>query len=128
LAAFLKRGFSQGRSRWLLRLAIPLVLGAAVLIWFLRGQSNHLTIENRSGQPIALLRIEVGGEKRTFRDVATGTDVTVPLSLKSDERFVIEGRLADETTIKASGATVERLRLIVLPRGEIKIQQGDKRT
>src|SRR5436309_2110260 len=60
----------HGRNRWLLRLAILLVAGLAFLVWFRRERSQDLlVIENRSKQPIALLRVTIAGQTSTFQDV-----------------------------------------------------------
>lgn len=54
----------RGSRRWVLRLGVVLVAGAAMLIWALRQQAQSmLTIVNQSGQTIEELSVTVG--KRT---------------------------------------------------------------
>jgi hypothetical protein len=118
---------NQGRSRWWFRLAVVLVVGLGLLVWAWQRSQNHLIVENRSGQPIASLRITVGGESTAFRDVAVGAAVTSPFLVKSEDHFVVEGQLADGTMIRGSGAAGERARLVVGPGGQITLPTGDKR-
>src|SRR5205807_2391924 len=65
---------APSRKRFWLRLAIPLVVGLALLVWAITQDwaQSTLVIENRSGQPIPLLQVKAGGETSTFRDVAVG--------------------------------------------------------
>jgi hypothetical protein len=108
-------------------LAIVLVAGLAVFVGLAgRRSQNLVTIENRSGQAIATLRITVGGQTSTFRDVAMGAGVTAPLGDKADTRFKLEGQLANGTMLRGQGVAGEGIDLIVLPGGEIKVRQGEK--
>jgi hypothetical protein len=124
---------NRGRYRWLFRLAALLVAGLAFLLWAARGRSQDLlAVENRSGQPIALLEITVAGQTSTFRDVPAGADVTAALGGKSDDPFVVEGRLADGTMVRGRFAHVAdalgggRTGLVVLPGGQILFRQAGK--
>jgi hypothetical protein len=117
----------QGRHRWPLRLAALLVLGVALFVWFVWGRSpNHLTVENRSGLPVTVLRVTVGGDSYTLRDVASGADATAPLTVKGGERFAVEGKLADGTLIRAGGQTGDSAHLLVLPGGEVQFRPARK--
>jgi hypothetical protein len=123
---------NRGRVRWLLRLAALLVAGLAVLLWATGRRSSLLTVENRSGQSIAFLRITIAGETKSFNDVPSGTEVTAPFQVRSDDRFTLEGRLEDGTMVRGhfgyvlQGLTRESVHFLVLPGGEIKFHQGDR--
>src|SRR5947208_957772 len=69
----------QGPYRWPLRLAVVLAAGLAAFVWFARQRAEqHLTVENRSGRPIPELQVTVAGQSTTFRDVASGAQVSSP--------------------------------------------------
>jgi hypothetical protein len=123
---------NRGRYRWLLRLAAVLVAGLAFLLSATGQRSNVLTVENRSGQRIALLRVTITGKTSSWNDVPPGAEVSTLFRIKSDDHFAVEGRLEDGTMIRGQFGYVttdmsgERARLIVLPGGEIKFHQGDR--
>jgi hypothetical protein len=118
---------NRGRYRWLVRLTALLVAGLAFLLWATRGPQNLLTVENRSGQPVARLEVTLAGETSTFRDVAAGAEVTAPFPHPGDQPFAVEGRLADGTMIRGHfGSVGGRVRLTVLPGGQILFRQGGK--
>ena len=123
-----RRNIRPARSRWLFRLAVVLVGGLALLAWASRERAlNPLTVENRSGQPIPLLKITVGGETSTFKDVPPGAKVTTPFQIKGAEPFGVEGRLADGTLIRGHGKSGEQVGLLViLPGGQTLFRQGEK--
>jgi hypothetical protein len=114
---------NRGRYRWLFRLAVLLAVGAGFLLWaWYRDRSPILTVENRSGQPIAELRVTAGGDTSTARDVQSDAEVATPLRTKGADHFVVEGRLADGTLVRGRfGLTAggESLRLVVMPGGQI---------
>jgi hypothetical protein len=115
------------RSRWLFRIAILLVLGLAVLLWYSRQQEqNGLIVENRSGQPVAVLKVTVGGDTNTLRDLANGADAPAALRTSSDERFSVSGELKDGTVISGRGTLPERATLTILPGGQIQVRQSGK--
>jgi hypothetical protein len=115
------------RSRWLLRIGVVLVVGLALLIWAIHEQSQDLlTIENRSGQPITLLRVTIAGESKTFKDVAKETAVTAPLGGKGDAGFVVEGQLADGTRIRGQFLKGGGRRLLVLPEGRLELGKAGR--
>jgi hypothetical protein len=106
-----------------------LVLGVALFVWFVWGRSpDRLTVENRSGLPVTVLRVTVAGQTYTFRDVASGSDATAPLTIKGGERFAAEGKLADGTMIRIGGVTTEGAHLLVLPGGEVQFRPPPKRS
>jgi hypothetical protein len=120
---------NPGRSRWLFRIAILVVLGLALLLWFSREQGqNVLVVENRSGWPVIELQVTVGGATNTVHDLANGADVTAALRGGGDERFVVKGRLDDgkDTTISGRGRLPEGATLTILPGGQIQIRQPGK--
>jgi hypothetical protein len=125
---------NRSRHRWFYRLAILLAVGLAGLLWLTWQQAlNRLTVENRSGQPITLLQVTIGGETCTFRNVAAEAEVTAPFRIKSDDHFAVAGQLADGTILRGrvgyvtNGMARERARLIVLPGGQLLLRQGGKR-
>jgi hypothetical protein len=121
---------NRGRSRWLFRLGIPLVLGALALVWFaVRGPEVVLTVENHSGQPLTALEISGGGKTTTFRDVASGSEASA--ALPGGGHFEADGRLADGTRIRGrfgeiGGSGGGRARLVILPGGQMQYRPGDK--
>ncbi len=120
---------NRGRSRWLLRLALPLVVGVGALAWLaLRGDEVLLTVENHSGQLLQSLEIKAGRQTIALTDVATGTEKAVALPGRG--RFEVAGRLADGTLIRGSfgpfdSSSARRARLVILPEG-IAFRLGDK--
>jgi len=121
----------RSRNRWLLRLAAVLVAGLIVLLWY-RGDEtqnvqNVLTVENRSGQSITLLKVTSAGETRSFRDVAPGATVTDPMTRKQD-RFKLEFSFADgsKTNFVYVPADKTDPNLIALPKGEIVVRPKGK--
>jgi hypothetical protein len=116
-----------GRFRWPLRVAILLVAGLALLYWPIHQRSRDtLTIQNQSGQRIDELRLTAAGETKTFHDVAPGAEVAAPL--KADDRFTVEGQLADGTMIRGQfgGTAGDRAPLVILPGGQLVFRQQGK--
>jgi hypothetical protein len=105
-------------------LGFVLVVVLAVALLALRGKNHTLRLENRSGERITELHITIAGDTKQFHDVANGRDVSVPCAAANEESVAVEGRLSDGTQIKARGTFPMPARLIVVPHGEIKIQQG----
>jgi hypothetical protein len=118
---------NPGRSRWLFRIAILVVLGLAFLLWYSRQQGqNALIVENRSGQAVARLDVTVGGATNTLRDLANGADAPAGLRASGDERFAVKGELKDGTRISGRGTLGERATITILPGGQIQIRQAGK--
>jgi hypothetical protein len=121
---------NRGRSRWLLRLVLPLVVGVGALVWLaLRGDEVLLTVENHSGQVLQSLEIKAGGKTTALTNVATGTEKAVALPGRG--HFEVSGRLADGTLIRGNfgqfeSSSVRRARLVILPDGKIAFRLGDK--
>lgn len=107
------------RSRWLLRLAIVLVLGLLALFWAVGEHTRTLTIENRSEQAIAELKITLGGQTRAFQNVKANDRVTVPCQARGDDRFTVEGQLVNDTRIRANGRIGDSLDFVLLPGGQL---------
>jgi len=114
----------RGRKWWLLRVAAPLVAGLALFLWAMQERSQNLvTVENRSGQTIALLQVDRAGETSTFKDVMTGAEVRA--ASKTRSAFTVAGKLADGTLIKGRfGEMGPRAELVVLPGGQITIRKS----
>jgi hypothetical protein len=114
----------QGPRRWLLRLAVVLVAGVAALVWFARSQPEpHLTIENRSGQPVPELQVTVAGQSTTFRDVATGARVSSPTVARDGDTFAVEGQLADGRRVRMRGTISKATHLLLLPGGDLQFER-----
>jgi hypothetical protein len=117
---------NRARYRWLLRAALVLVGGLALLVWAVGRQAGHrLTVENHSGQPIAVLRLTVAGESKTFENVKEGAGVAAPFPISGAEAVAVEGKLADGTVIRYRRAQAgEQVNLLVLPGGQIAPRKG----
>jgi hypothetical protein len=118
----------RNRKRWLLRLAILPLIAIVGLLYANKEQAQDpLIVLNRSGQPIARLKVTVGEKTVTFSDLPAGAQKTTSLTIDSDDPFRVEGELANGSMIRIRGKAVERTtQLIVLPGGEIKLQQAGK--
>jgi hypothetical protein len=120
---------NRGRSRWLFRLGVPLVLGVGALVWFAVQESQVvLTFENHSGEVVSVLEVTAGGKTTALRDVAAGAQASAAIPAG---HFDVDGRLADGTRIRGhfgqlSGPAANRPRLVILPGGELRLRQGDK--
>ena len=117
----------QARSRRLVRLAVLAIIGLGAVLWVTRGGlQNRLTVENRSTQALPLLRITIGGETVAFHDMPPGGEEAAAFTTRRDDRFTVEGRLADGTLVRgvfghlANGAVGERARFIIRPGGQIE--------
>jgi hypothetical protein len=118
----------RNRNRWLLRLAILPLIAIFLLLYANKDQADPLTVLNRSGQPIARLKVTVAGKTSELNALPAGAAKTMPLTINSpDEPFQVEGELANGTLIRGSGKVLEGAsQLIIDPRGEFKFQQPGK--
>jgi hypothetical protein len=114
-------------SRWLMRLAVVLIVALLGLFWAVSQRTYNLTIENLSEQPIAEVRVSIGGQTQTFHDVKPKAKVTAECPARGDDRFTVEGRLADEKLIRASGRVGESRDFILLPGGELQERRKGSR-
>jgi hypothetical protein len=117
-----------GRNRWLLRVAIPLLVGLAVLVWALGTRGQHgLVVENRAGQPLARLEVTVGEQTKIIRDMPAGADVAVPISTKGASPVHVQAQLADGTLFRGQFREIpEGTRVVVLSRGiELRLPGKD---
>jgi hypothetical protein len=117
---------TRRRNRWLLRIAVVLVAGGAMLFWALRQKPPPLTVSNKSGQAIAKMRISFGDETSTFTNVARSEEISVPVVGKSDTPFSVDINLADGNLIRSSGRWQQPIKVIVLPDNRIEIHPADK--
>lgn len=127
-----RKGISKRRIGFAV-LVLLLVVGVAGLLWAARGRlQNRLTVENRSGQAIALLRVTTGGETAVFRDLPDGAAATAPFRIQTDDHFAVEGRLEDGTGLGGNfgyvtnGMSGQRARFVVLPGGKIRFDQSNR--
>ena len=116
----------QGRKRWLIRLAVVIVVGVAGLWWTMNERTETLTIENHSGQTADLLEVTIAGQTCSFRKVAAHATVNAPCKVKEGDPFLVNGRLADGTHIRVSGRIGDSLHFQLLPGGEVKFRPRSK--
>ena len=77
----------RGRYRWLIRLALVLLISGLGLVSANRERARHqLVVENHAGQPITQLRIQVGDQKASFNEVADGNTVIAPFEVKGEDK------------------------------------------
>lgn len=77
-----------------------LILAAGGLTAGLRTARNRLVVENRSGQPIALLEISMRSVPvATFRDWPDGAEGSATFRIAGDNSFDLVGTLADGTRV-----------------------------
>jgi hypothetical protein len=115
------------RSRWLLRLAIVPVIALLALFWAVRQQTHSLTIENRSEQSIDELNVSIGGQTQKFQNVKAGDRVTAQCPARGEDRFTVEGKLANDTRIRLSGLIRDSLDFVLLPNGTLEEHRKDSR-
>jgi hypothetical protein len=112
------------RYRWVLRVAALLAAGAAAALWYTREHSKEgLTIENRSGQRIAVLKAKVAGLDSSFQNIPSGADVTAPSGGAADNLYNVTGELADGTLIRGNGRLEGRSRFTIVPGGGLLPRQ-----
>lgn len=111
---------NPGRQRGLLRLAVVLLVGLAALFWAIGQRSRTLTIENRSEQSIPELNVTIAGQTQTFHNVKAGEEVAAPCPPRGDDRFSVDGRLADGTRLRANGRIGDSLHFLLLPGGQLQ--------
>lgn len=112
------------------------VLGAVLLLvglaWGTREQlQNRVTVENRSGQIITVLRITIGGETSVFHDMPDGAKVDSAFKISSDDdHFTLDGRLGDGTLVRgkfghvANGIIGDHPTFVVGREGGIRFRQS----
>ncbi len=112
---------NPGRKRWLFRLAILLLVGLGGLFWSIGKLGRDLTIENRSEQTITEMKITIGGQTRTFTDVAPGGEASAPCpTMDSELPFTVEGKLADGNVFRLRGQIRASLHYLLLPGGQLQ--------
>lgn len=111
----------RGRNRWVLRLGVVLLAGAAMLIWALRQQAESvLTIVNQSGQTIVEMKVTAADQTVPYRDIPAGKEVTVPFVTNSKERVMIRVKLENGSLDGYMGPAGDYLKFNVLPDGAIQ--------
>jgi hypothetical protein len=118
-------------NRWVLRILVVLVAGAAMLLYALhqRGESV-VTIVNRSGRTIVEMKVTAGDQTVPYRNIADGESVTLPFVTSPSERLVIGAQLQDDTRPRYTGVAGEDgafYRFNILPDGTIQPQSGSRR-
>lgn len=102
---------------------------AALAIYAYFRIENRLVVENQSGQPIASLKITVGGRTIVFENVQSGSKESSRFFIGGGDHFVVAGQLADGTRIKGdfsyvtTGMYGEHARFVVQPGGKIQFRQ-----
>jgi hypothetical protein len=112
----------------MIRLALLLLVGFVLVVWAVREQFQaDLSVQNRSGQAIAVLTLTVAGQPSTFQNVPDGADVLAPRSPAANEPFSVDGRLADGTLIRGRFAGAGgRMVLAITPGGQIVLRPPGK--
>lgn len=114
---------NPGRKRWLVRLAILLLVGLGGLLWSIGKLGRDLTIENRSAQTITELKITIGGQSRTFTDVKPGGEASASSPANDGELpFTVEGKLADGNVFRLKGQFRDSLHYLLLPGGQLQLR------
>lgn len=114
------------RRRWLLRLAIVLAAGLAFYAWTILRAENRLTIQNRSGQAISELKVNVAGQTSPFQDIASGQDVVVSLGKQGAGGFDLKGKLADGNLIHFVDVAPQSAPLVIGPGGAAAYRKEEK--
>jgi hypothetical protein len=118
-------------NRWLLRMLVVLVAGAAMLLYVLRQRGESVvTIVNRSGRPVVELKVTAGEQTVPYRNIADGESVTLPFVTSPSEHIVIRAHLQDDTRpayIGPAGDAGAYHKFNILPDGTIQPQSGSRR-
>lgn len=109
------------RKRWLIRLAILLIVGLIALFWSVGQLGRNLTIENRSEQAIEELKITLGDQTQTFHNIKPGQEVSVPLP--SSGAFAVDVRLPGDKLLRLRGSIRDNLHYELLPGGQLQQQR-----
>jgi len=117
---------------------LTLVLLVAGLMWAgWAGRErfqNRLFVENRSGQPITMLKIITGGETRVFHEVPDEAELSATFRIASDDHFAVDGLLANGTKVSGefgyvtNGMSGEHAFFVIRPEGKIEFRQSNKTT
>jgi hypothetical protein len=108
-----------------------LVLGGTT--WGLRAFQNRLTVENHSGQAVALLMIGIYGSSSSFmfENMPDGSEGSASLRIVRDGGFYVHGFLADGTSIAGgyygyvtNGMYGEHAHFVVKEGGRLDFSQG----
>jgi hypothetical protein len=107
---------------------VALLLAGGWAVW--HRIENRLVVTNESGQAITFLTITVGGETIRLEDVPAGASVSARFRIRSDDHFVVRGRLADGTELTedcgyvTNGTYGERAAFVIGPGGKLELRQG----
>jgi hypothetical protein len=119
------------RTIAILTVVLLLTGGVVGLAWAAHWRyRNVLIVENQSGQTIPLLQVRIGGETIDLANIVPGAEAKTTFRIRGDDSFQVDGRLADGTRIAGgfgyvtNGMAGEQARMVVLPEGKIKFQQG----
>lgn len=121
------KGKFSGRRRWLIRIALVVVIAMLGLVWAEREKERHrLVVENHSGGVLTRVEIKAGdNDSSSFTNVKDGESVVAPFSVDDGEKYAI--RIAGKTGINHNfGVLGDTRHFIVLPGGQI-VAQGKGR-
>jgi hypothetical protein len=106
-----------------------LICSILLLFWASHHIQPKLIVENHSGQTIVAVRITIAGETLLIENLADGKTANSPFRIAADDHFVVDGRLADGTTLAGefgyvtSGTLGDRARFTVGQGGRIDLKQ-----
>jgi len=125
----------QPHVRFTMRRMMLAIAGAAFVcggvVCVVRVLENRLVVENKSGQPIAWLKIRMAnaGPIATFKELPDGGVETSSFTIRGDDSFVVDGILADGTKLGGrfgyvtNGEYREHPRFVVRRGGKIDFTQ-----
>lgn len=113
---------SKGRSRWITRIAVVLLVALGGLFWTITTHRASLEIENRSEQSIAELHVTLAGQTSDYANVPVGSVVRTDSPVRGEVTVRVQGKLANAngTRIFFQGRMSDSLHLVLLPGGALE--------
>ena len=104
--------------------AVLLLLAGGFVVYQAFRERPTLVIENRSGQRVVYLQVQVGDQRIAFRDIKDKVDIPVTMQLKQGETLTVNVRLEDraETITRRTLTGDEKLRGVIRPGGSLEIR------
>lgn len=121
------KGMFRGRRRWLIRIALVVVIAMLGLVWAEREKERHrLVVENHSGEVLTRVDIKAGSDSSSFTDVANDASVVAPFSVDDKDKYAIHVEARKAGISNSMGVLGATRHFIVLPGGQI-VAQGKGR-